>query len=62
MKSGFATCPHCGELAHRTLCKPALGSMLAEEKAEHDEDRATLARLESENADLQQQLNERPNP
>ncbi len=50
------TCPHCGELVHVHICRPALATMLAEEKAEHDED---VARLESENADLQQQLNER---
>ena len=57
----FSTCPACGDFAHHDLCKPALATMLADERADHDEDRRKMVRLEIENADLKMQLQERDN-
>jgi hypothetical protein len=52
----FSTCPACGEPAHHDFCKPALATLLADERAGHDEDRRKMTRLEVEVADLKQQL------
>lgn len=56
--SGFALCKHCGEPRHHDLCKAHLQSLYAEERADHDEDRRKMVRLEIEVADLKQQLYE----
>jgi hypothetical protein len=55
----FSMCPACGEFAHHDLCKPALATLLAEERLEHDEDKRKMVRLEIELADLRIQLQER---
>ena len=57
--SGFALCKHCGEPRHHDLCKPHLQSLYADERAEHDEDKRKMVRLEIELADLRIQLQER---
>lgn len=56
--SGFACCSFCGEPRHHDLCRPHLQSLYADERAEHDEDRRKMVRLEIEVADLKQQLQE----
>lgn len=53
---GFRTCPACGDFAHHDLCKPALASLYAEEKADHEADRRYMAHLEQQLAIAKQEL------
>ena len=56
MASPLPTCPACGELRHPDLCKPAIQTMLAEEKLAHQEDQAELQRLTTEVERLRREI------
>ena len=57
---GLPTCPACGEPRHADLCKPAIQTLLAEEKVDHEadltRDRRRIAYLELELATAKQEL------
>ena len=55
---GISTCPACGDFAHHGYCKPAIQTMLAEEKADHATDRKRMAHLELQVATLKQELHD----
>lgn len=53
-----ATCPHCGDLAHTSLCKQALSTRLADQRVEQDEQTLTVSALMIEVAELRSQVHQ----